>query len=113
MIQVEHLTKTYRISRREGGLLQAIKALGRRETQSVRALDDISFHISDGEIVGYIGPNGAGKSSTIKILSGILVPDSGVCRVNGPRAVEGAQAARRRDPAWCSASARNFGGTCR
>ena len=83
MIQVEHLTKTYRISRREGGLLQAVKALGRRETQSVRALDDISFHISDGEIVGYIGPNGAGKSSTIKILSGILVPDSGVCRVNG------------------------------
>lgn len=83
MIQVEHLTKTYRISRREGGLLQAIKALGRRETQSVRALDDISFHISDGEIVGYIGPNGAGKSSTIKILSGILVPDSGVCRVSG------------------------------
>ena len=83
MIQVEHLTKTYRVSRREGGLLQAIKALGRRETDAVRALDDISLTIADGEIVGYIGPNGAGKSSTIKILSGILVPDAGVCRVNG------------------------------
>ena len=83
MIQVEHLCKTYRVSRRDGGLLQAVKALGKRETQQIRALDDLSFTIGDGEIVGYIGPNGAGKSSTIKVLSGILVPDSGVCLVNG------------------------------
>ena len=83
MIQVEHITKTYRVSRRGGGLLKAVKALGRRETERVRALDDISFTIPDGELVGYIGPNGAGKSSTIKILSGILTPDSGVCRVDG------------------------------
>ena len=83
MIQVKHLCKTYRVSRREGGLKQAIKALGRRETHEIRALDDLSFTIGDGEIVGYIGPNGAGKSSTIKVLSGILVPDSGECIVNG------------------------------
>lgn len=83
MIRVEHLSKTYRVTRRDGGLMQAIKALGRRETHEVRALKDISFTIPDGEIVGYIGPNGAGKSSTIKILSGILTPDSGVCEVNG------------------------------
>ena len=83
MIQVEHLCKTYRVSRREAGLMQAIRSLGRRETHEVKALDDVSFTIADGEIVGYIGPNGAGKSSTIKILSGILVPDSGMCRVNG------------------------------
>jgi len=83
MIQVEHLCKTYRVSRRDSGLFQAIKALGRRETHEVRALNDISFTIADGEIVGYIGPNGAGKSSTIKILSGILNPDSGTCLVNG------------------------------
>lgn len=83
MIQVQHLCKTYRVSRRGGGLLQAVKALGKRETQQIRALDDLSFTIGDGEIVGYIGPNGAGKSSTIKVLSGILVPDSGVCLVNG------------------------------
>ena len=63
--------------------MQAIRSLGRRETHEVKALDDVSFTIADGEIVGYIGPNGAGKSSTIKILNGILVPDSGVCRVNG------------------------------
>ena len=83
MIQVKHLCKTYRISRRDGGLLQAVKALGKRETESVRALDDLSFTIGDGEIVGYIGPNGAGKSSTIKVLSGILTPDSGECLING------------------------------
>ena len=83
MIQVKHLCKTYRVSRREGGLKQAIKALGRREMHEIRALDDLSFTIGDGEIVGYIGPNGAGKSSTIKVLSGILVPDSGECIVNG------------------------------
>lgn len=82
MIQVQHLCKTYRVSRRDGGLLQAVKALGKRETQQIRALDDLSFTIGDGEIVGYIGPNGAGKSSTIKVLSGILVPDSGACLVN-------------------------------
>ena len=83
MIQVKNLCKTYRVSRRDGGLLQAVKALGKRETQQIRALDNLSFTIGDGEIVGYIGPNGAGKSSTIKVLSGILVPDSGVCLVNG------------------------------
>lgn len=83
MIQVEHLSKTYRVARRDGGLLKAIQALGRRESETVRALDDISFTIPDGEIVGYIGPNGAGKSSTIKILSGILTPDGGTCLVNG------------------------------
>ena len=83
MIQVKHLCKTYRVARRDGGLKQAIKALGRRETQEIRALDDLSFTIGDGEIVGYIGPNGAGKSTTIKVLSGILVPDGGECTVNG------------------------------
>ena len=49
MIQVNHLTKTYRVSRRDGGLMQAIKALGKRETQEIRALDDLSFTIADGE----------------------------------------------------------------
>ena len=55
----------------------------RRETQVIEALSDISFTIRDGEMVGYIGPNGAGKSSTIKILSGILTPESGSCLVDG------------------------------
>lgn len=83
MIQVNHLCKTYRVARRDGGLWHAVKALGKREMHEVRALDDLSFTIPKGEITGYIGINGAGKSTTIKVLSGILVPDGGTCTVNG------------------------------
>ena len=54
-----------------------------REYRTVQALDHISFQLDRGELVGYIGPNGAGKSSTVKILSGILVPDSGRCEIEG------------------------------
>lgn len=83
MITMEHITKTYRIAKRDSGFGQALKALFHREYEEIRALDDVSFSIGDGEMVGYIGPNGAGKSSTIKILSGILVPDSGTVLVDG------------------------------
>lgn len=83
MIQLEHISKTYRISRRSAGFSEAVKALFHRQTEQIHALHDLSFTIGDGEIVGYIGPNGAGKSSTIKLLSGILTPDSGTCLVNG------------------------------
>lgn len=83
MIQVEHLNKTFHVARRSGGMKEAIKALFRREYETIHALSDISFTIGDGEMVGYIGPNGAGKSSTIKVLSGILTPDSGSCIING------------------------------
>ena len=83
MIQVEHLRKTFRVSKRSAGFGNAVKALFSREYEEIHALDDVSFRIEDGETIGYIGPNGAGKSSTIKILSGILTPDSGVCLVDG------------------------------
>lgn len=83
MIQVEHISKTFKVSRRSAGFLEAFKALFHREYECIKALDDISFTIGEGEMVGYIGPNGAGKSSTIKVLSGILTPDSGHCRING------------------------------
>lgn len=83
MIQVEHLCKTFRVSNRNAGLTAALKALFHRQYREIKALNDISFTIPDGEMVGYIGPNGAGKSSTIKILSGILNPDSGTCLING------------------------------
>lgn len=82
MIQVEHISKTYRVARRNAGFSEAFKALFHKQYESVRALDDISFTINDGEMVGYIGPNGAGKSSTIKVLSGILTPDEGTCIIN-------------------------------
>ncbi len=83
MITMEHICKTYRIAKRNAGFAEACKSLFHREYEEIHALSDISFTIGDGEIVGYIGPNGAGKSSTIKILSGILTPDSGSCLVDG------------------------------
>lgn len=83
MITMEHVCKSYRIAKRNAGFKEACKALFRREYEVIQALDDVSFTIGDGEMVGYIGPNGAGKSSTIKILSGILTPDSGTVLVDG------------------------------
>ena len=83
MITMEHVCKSYKIAKRNAGFKEACKSLFRRETEEIRALSDVSFQIDDGEMVGYIGPNGAGKSSTIKILSGILVPDSGNCIIDG------------------------------
>jgi ABC-2 type transport system ATP-binding protein len=83
MITMEHVCKSYWIAKRNAGMKEACKALFHREREEIRALRDISFTIEDGEMVGYIGPNGAGKSSTIKILSGILTPDSGQCLVDG------------------------------
>lgn len=83
MITMEHVCKSYRVAKRNAGMKEACKALFRRDVEVIRALSDVSFAIEDGEMVGYIGPNGAGKSSTIKILSGILTPDSGICYVDG------------------------------
>ncbi len=83
MITMENVCKSYKVAKRNAGMKEACKALFRRETETIQALSDVSFSINDGEMVGYIGPNGAGKSSTIKILSGILTPDSGSCLVDG------------------------------
>ncbi len=81
MIKVEHISKTFKVSRRNAGFSEAFKALFHKQYECIKALDDISFQIEEGEMVGYIGPNGAGKSSTIKVLSGILTPDSGQCSI--------------------------------
>jgi len=83
MITMEHVCKSYKVAKRNAGFGEACKALFHREYEVIHALNDVSFTINDGEMVGYIGPNGAGKSSTIKILSGILTPDSGKCLVDG------------------------------
>ncbi|HWO76659.1 MAG TPA: ATP-binding cassette domain-containing protein [Bacillus sp. (in: firmicutes)] len=83
MIRLEGISKTYKVAKRTSGLLQAAKSLFYREHTIIHALNDISFSIQPGEVVGYIGPNGAGKSTTIKIMSGILMPDSGNCTIMG------------------------------
>ncbi len=83
MITMEHVCKSYKVAKRNAGMKEACKSLFSREKEKIQALSDVSFTIKDGEMVGYIGPNGAGKSSTIKILSGILTPDSGSCLIDG------------------------------
>ena len=83
MIQLENISKTFRVARREAGLKAAARALFRKEYTEIKALQNLSFTIGDGEMVGYIGPNGAGKSSSIKIMSGVMTPDSGSCVING------------------------------
>ena len=85
LIDVAGLTKRFRVSAGDSGAVGGSRTLrslvARRKV--VTALDEVSFRIGAGELVGYIGPNGAGKSTTVKILSGILVPDAGRCLVAG------------------------------
>lgn len=83
MIKLSHIRKTFRVARRDAGFKNAVKSFFVRKYDKIEALSDISFEINDGEMVGYIGPNGAGKSSTIKVMSGILTPDSGECVIDG------------------------------
>ena len=83
MIILENINKTFRVAKRQAGFGRAMKALFSREYETVHALDHVSFNIRDGEMVGYIGPNGAGKSTTIKIMCGVLTPESGTCNIDG------------------------------
>ncbi|HEX7058063.1 MAG TPA: ABC transporter ATP-binding protein [Bacilli bacterium] len=82
-IEVENLRKQFSIQKNREGLGGALLDLFKRRYQTVTAVNDITFTIPEGEICGYIGENGAGKSTTIKMLTGILVPTSGKVRVNG------------------------------
>ena len=81
-IEVKHINKTFKVPVKEKGKFGTLKSFFNRKYKYIKAIQDISFSIKKGEIVGYIGPNGAGKSTTIKILSGILVPDSGNVVIN-------------------------------
>ena len=76
-IEVKQINKTFKVPVKEKGKFGTLKTFFNRKYKEVKAINNISFSIKKGEIVGYIGPNGAGKSTTIKVLSGILVPDSG------------------------------------
>lgn len=82
-IEVKNISKTFKVAKRGSGLKNGIKSFFKRDYITIDAASNINFEVDKGEIVGYIGPNGAGKSTTIKILSGILVPDSGTVKVDG------------------------------
>ena len=81
IIQVDSLKKYYKVVQKEPGLLGSFKSLFARKYKEVRAVDDISFKIQEGELIGFIGPNGAGKTTTLKCLSGLLYPTAGKVNV--------------------------------
>ncbi len=82
-INVAHISKTFKVSKKKSGLKETLKSFLKREYLYIDAIKDISFEIEEGSILGYIGKNGAGKSTTIKILSGILIPDKGNVTIDG------------------------------
>lgn len=83
ILSVHSLYKSYRIPKRRKGFWAGFGALFSRGYDTRIALDGVSFDLEEGDLIGYIGPNGAGKSTTVKILSGILVPESGEVSVLG------------------------------
>ena len=83
IISVKNLKKYYFVHQKEPGVLGSIKSLVNRKYTEVKAVDNISFEIREGELIGFIGPNGAGKTTTLKVLSGLLYPTSGEARVLG------------------------------
>lgn len=83
MIEVRNIAREFRRPRQIHGPLGGLRTFFTREVDIVHAVEDVSFQIDAGEVVGYLGANGAGKSTTIKMLSGILVPTAGTITVNG------------------------------
>ena len=83
VIEIKNVSKEFKVLNRREGLKGSIKDLFSRDYKIVKAVDDISMTIDQGEIVGYLGPNGAGKSTTIKMMTGVLEPSSGEIIVNG------------------------------
>jgi ABC-2 type transport system ATP-binding protein len=82
-IRIRDLRKTYIVTEREAGMKAALRSLFKRKTREVKAVDNISFEVQSGEVVGFLGPNGAGKTTTLKMLSGLLHPTSGEANVLG------------------------------
>ncbi|HMN60571.1 MAG TPA: ATP-binding cassette domain-containing protein, partial [Anaerolinea sp.] len=83
IVRVRNLNKHFRILERRAGLTGALASLFAPRYRTVKAVEDVSFDLQAGELVGYLGPNGAGKSTTIKVLPGLLVPTSGEVSVAG------------------------------
>jgi ABC-2 type transport system ATP-binding protein len=82
-VVVSDLRKVFKVPVRDAGVRASMRSLVHREHREVLAVDDISFRLTAGEIVGFLGPNGAGKTTTIKVLAGLLHPEAGDARVLG------------------------------
>ncbi len=82
-ILLKDICKTFTVRKKPQGKFASIRNVFQRETHKIEALKNISFEVNEGELIGYIGPNGAGKSTTVKIMSGILTPESGMCEIAG------------------------------
>ena len=83
VIEVKHLNKKFRVKEKEEGLKGSIKSIFKPKYKTKKAVNNISFEVEKGEVIAFIGPNGAGKSTTIKMLTGILYPDSGKINILG------------------------------
>ena len=83
MIKVNNLTKIYKTPQKKPGLTGFVKDIFKREYKEILAVDNISFEIAEGELIGFLGPNGAGKTTTLKMLTGILYPTSGSIDILG------------------------------
>ncbi|MEM9940096.1 MAG: ABC transporter ATP-binding protein [Planctomycetota bacterium] len=82
-IEIKNLSKTYRVYQKQEGMLASIRGLFHREYREVHAVKDISLEVEEGEFVAFLGPNGAGKTTTLKLLSGVINPDTGNATVLG------------------------------
>lgn len=83
MIEVENLTREFKNTKKMPGVIGSLKSFVKPKKEKVIAVNNISFHVPRGEILGFIGPNGAGKSTVIKMLTGILTPTKGKCSIDG------------------------------
>ncbi len=83
VIEIKNLVKTYRVYQKNEGLAASITGLFKRDYRSVEAVKNIDLAVEEGEFVAFLGPNGAGKTTTLKLLSGVINPDSGTCNVMG------------------------------
>jgi ABC-2 type transport system ATP-binding protein len=111
MIEVRHLSKSFVKYEKEKGLWGMIKGFVNAKKVITKAVDDVSFSIAKGEVIGYIGANGAGKSTTIKMLTGILTPTSGEVTVDGVIPTKTASSTHETSGS-CLVSAPNCGGIC-
>ncbi len=112
LIEVNHLSKTFRTYKKEPGFGGAVRGLFHRKYEQIKAVNEVSFQIEEGELVGFLGPNGAGKTTTLKMLAGLLYPSSGSATVLGYTPWK-REDGYRRQFALLLGRKTSFGGICR